>query len=531
MKRSPFFALFVFIPVLFAGCSARQMRGAADEEVYRIIDEKSAVVSVDRLPEHLRRPEVDRTEPLELTLRDALLLSAENNRTYTSRREDVFLQVLDLTYERYRFRTRYRVSGDLGWDRDQDGEETMSGRFNVRLVRWLATGAEITFDITQDFLRYLTGDADRDLRTILSLNIMQPLLRGAGREIAQEGLVQAERDAIYAIRSFLRYQKEFSVDLTDRYLNLLLLGIRRDNFFNNYESLMRTRQRIEMLAEAGRLPLLQVDQARQNEYNAYQRWINSVNRYESSLDSFKIFLGLNPDVPIMLDEKLIDHFIEEGISDTGMDFDEFVDRALSRRLDLITQYDRLRDAYRRAGVAENQLRTGLNLRIGSRAGTEGDSSLSFNFGDPSYSAALELELPTDRFGERNQYIRALINIDRMEREFENRLDTVKLEITQQYRNLEEAYQSYIIQKNSLELALQRIESIGLLLQAGRATTRDLLEAEEAYLSAQNELASEVVNHTMAYLRFLYSSEYLEVDEEGLWRGEIYEQVTKTNTYQ
>ncbi len=515
----------LLLPVFFTGCFAGRMHSSADKEVYKIIDEKTGQASGDFLPRHLRLDEIDE-EPLEISLKEAMVLAAENNRAYRSRREDVYLNVLDLTYRRYRFGTRYSAGAAAGWDRDAEGEETLSGRFNVRLLRWLSTGAEITIDITQDFLRYLTGESDRDLRSIISLNIMQPLLRGAGREIVQEGLVQAERDAVYAIRSFLRYQKDFSVDLTDRYLGLLLLNSRKDNFYNNYESLKRTRQRIEMLAEAGRLPSLQVDQARQNEFNAYQRWITSVNRYEAAIDNFKIHLGLSPDTRVVLDETMLDYFIRAGIEELEIDFDEFADRALSRRLDLITQYDRLKDAYRKAGVAENQLKAGLNLRIGSRSATEKDSSLNLNFGNPSYSAGLELELPVDRFSERNQYVMALVNIDRMEREFENKLDSVKLEITQQYRNLQEAYQSYIIQKNSLELASQRIESIGLLLQAGRATTRDLLEAEESYLSAQNDLASEMVNHTMAYLRFLYSSEYLEVDEAGLWRGDVYEKVIK-----
>jgi len=46
-----------------------------------------------------------------------------------------------------------------------------------------------------------------------------------------------------------------------------------------------------MLSDAGRLPSFQVDQARQNEYNAYQRWINAQNFYYTNLDSFKIKLG------------------------------------------------------------------------------------------------------------------------------------------------------------------------------------------------------------------------------------------------
>lgn len=517
--------LLIFSAVLSAvsgGCSARRMQETADTQVRGIIDQKYERIPEETLPAEAREAfEVEPGEPVLLSLEDAILLSMENNRAYRSRREDVYLNILSLTYERYRFGSRYRVSGDLGWDRDSEGEETLSGRFNVRLLRILATGAEVAFDITQDFLRYLTGDRDRDLQTIISLNILQPLLRGAGREIALEGLVQAERDAVYAIRSFLRYQKDFYVDATDRYLDLLLLKTRQKNFHTNYESLRRTRERIEMLAEAGRLPSIQVDQARQNELNAYQRWISSINRYETALDNFKMHLALSPEAEVVLDRAMLDELIEDGIEETDIEIEEFMEFALRRRLDLITQYNRLEDAYRKVSVAGSGLRTGLDLRIGAGAGTERGSSLNFDFGNPSYSAGLELDAPADRMAERNQYVRALVNIERVEREFENMIDVVKLEIARQHRNLEEAYRSYDIQRNSLALAEQRIESIGMLLEAGRATTRDLLEAEEAHLSAQNELAAEIINHKMAYLRFLYFSERLEVDREGLWRADIY----------
>ncbi len=525
------YALVILAVFLSAGCSAKRMQESADTQVREIIGEKSAEIPGHVLPEEAREPRVKEPgESVELSLEDALVISAENNRAYLSRREDVYLNVLDLTYRRYQHGTRYRVGADAEWERDPGGEETLGGRFNARLLRILSTGAEVTVDITKDFLRYLTGDRDTDLQTIVSLNLLQPLLRGAGREIALEELVQAERDAVYAIRSFLRYQKNFSVDVTERYFNLLLLKSRMENFHNNYESLKRTRERIEMLAEAGRLPGLQVDQARQNEFDAHQRWVTSVNRYEAALDAFKIHLGMSPDAVVIPDDGLLDLFIEEGITEIDIELDEFMEHALLRRLDLITQYERLEDSYRKANVAANRLRTGLDLRLGTRAATERASSPTLDFGTPSYAAGIELDVPVDRMSERNQYVRALVNMDRMEREFRDRLDTVRLEITQQYRNLEEAYQSYIIQKNSLDLAGERIESIGLLLEAGRATTRDLLEAEEAYLRAQNELASEIINHTMAYLGFLYSAELLEVDEKGVWRGDIYEEITKANTY-
>lgn len=516
--------IFILFILFFSGCSSRYIEESADREVYGIIESKKAHMASDVLPDALK-DDVG-AETVVLYLKDAIIQASSHNRNYQSSREDVYLNILDLTYRRYEFKSSYTAGGRFGWQGGGDEDRAVEGSFDFGIVRWLSTGAAITLDIGKDFLRYLTGDRNTDIQTIISLNLLQPLIKGAGREIAMEGLVQAERDGVYAIREFLRYQKEFSVDVADRYLNLLRLKNRVENFYSNYESLKRTRERIEMLADAGRMPAIQVDQAKQNEYDAHQRWLTSVNSYNSSLDSFKVYLGIKPDTSVELDGELLRHFISAGITGIDVELEDFMAHALSKRMDLITQYERMEDAKRKVTVSLNNLKTELNLFASAEASTEQSSSPTLDFQAPSYSAGLELDLPLDKLSERNQYKRALISLGRAERDFQNKKDTVKLEVAQQYRNLEEAYQSYLIQQISLELASQRIESINLLLEAGRAAIRDLLEAEDAYLNAQNTLADEIVNYTIAYLRFLYLAESLEVDDNGAWKGDIYEKVTK-----
>jgi len=281
-----------------------------------------------------------------------------------------------------------------------------------------------------------------------------------------------------------------------------------------------------MLANAGRLPALQVDQARQNEYAAYQRWVNARNSYSYQMDSLKIHLGLPTESVLILDEELLKRLVEAGVTIPEFDLRESIRNALRRRMDLLTDYDRVEDAKREITIALDNLKPEVDLVVYSTGSTESKPHPTFDFTDFSYGAGIEFDLPLDRLPDRNRYRSALIDLNRQQRNFENKRDTVILEVYQQYRNMEEYYQSYLIQKNSLLLAERRIESTDLLLQAGRATTRDVLEAEESYLSAKNDLASAVVNYITAYLRFLYSAGYLQVDDEGIWEGNLYEKITK-----
>lgn len=57
----------------------------------------------------------------------------------------------------------------------------------------------------------------------------------------------------------------------------------------------------------------------------------------------------------------------------------------------------------------------------------------------------------------------------------------------------------------------------MFLDAGRAQIRDLLEAQDALLEAQNALTASVVNYRTAELAIQRDTGVLEVDEKGLWK--------------
>lgn len=62
-----------------------------------------------------------------------------------------------------------------------------------------------------------------------------------------------------------------------------------------------------------------------------------------------------------------------------------------------------------------------------------------------------------------------------------------------------------------------MKSSNLYLQAGLAEIRDLLEAQEALISAQNAVTSALVAYRVAELELQRDMGVLEVNEEGIWR--------------
>ncbi|MCM8821755.1 MAG: TolC family protein [Candidatus Omnitrophica bacterium] len=518
-KKIFFFLAAGFL--LLCGCSVSYYEKGADREVSSILKEKSKIAQKGKI---ISLQEDARNETIFLSLRDALIFAAKNNRAYKSAKEDVYLSALALTYQRYLYGLQRDASGTIKWN-SADGEEKISGNLNLSLIKWLAQGAEITFDIGQYFTKLLTGTKQTTFQNALSLNILQPLFQGAGRLVAEENLVQSERNVVYQIRSFLRYQKSFSVNVAEKYFGIILARNNLENYWKNYQFLRDTRERIEMLSIAGRLSPLQADQAKQNEYRAYQQWIQAENNYKQQEDEFKIFLGLSPEHKIVLDRKSLDLFLEKGLTHLAVDEKSAIEYALSQRLDLMNASDYVYDAERNLAIAKSQLKSKIDFEGTVSSSTEKKSKIDLEFKQPSYSAGIDFDLPAGKISERNSYKQALINLDRKKRDFTLKRENIKLEILNSVRSLEEAYQSYIVQKNSLDLASRRVESTNLMLQAGRATTRDLLEAQESFLQAQNALSSAIVNYLVAYLNFLKNTEQLQLDDSGVWKGDIYEKIT------
>jgi outer membrane protein TolC len=469
--------------------------------------------------------------PALISLPKALEIAMINSRDYQSRKEDVYLEALSLTYQRYKWRPIFSglLSGlwkKQSYDETVDGEthlvddrtESLDTDFGMNLL--LADGASIALDLSSSFLRHLTGDPRETAASLFTAKLIQPLLRGAGRRIAQEQLTQAERNVIYEIRSFSRYRKTFAIDIASSYYRVLQQRDVVKNEWNNYRNLTLERERAELMAKAGELPEFQVDQARQNELTAKDRWVRAMEQYEQVLDNFKIDLGLPPDANVELDLTELEKLAARGLIHPQISQDRAVSIALEKRLDLMNAQDRLTDAERKVDVAKNGLLPDVNLVGNYSVDTEPPRSYThFQYDRETYSAGVDVDLPLDRKSERNTYRETLISFDRTQRSLSLSHDNVILEVRQAWRRLQQAKQSYEIQKLSLALAERRVESTTLLLEAGRAIPRDLLEAREALVESQNAVTGALIDHTIARLQLARDMETLTITQKGIWQEE------------
>ena len=173
---------------------------------------------------------------LPLDERGVLVLDADaavrtavlHNTGYQSEIETLYLSALDVSSERFflgnqlfaGYSAAYTADGSLrrgggGESRSNLNASTSSrGPRGLALQRQFNNGADLIVGFANSLTWQLAGPDTQSATTILDFSLIQPLLRGGGRDIVMERLTLAERTLLYNVRAFERYRTGFYTTVT-----------------------------------------------------------------------------------------------------------------------------------------------------------------------------------------------------------------------------------------------------------------------------------------------------------------------------
>jgi outer membrane protein TolC len=144
-----------------------------------------------------------------------------------------------------------------------------------------------------------------------------------------------------------------------------------------------------------------------------------------------------------------------------------------------------------------------------------DEPLQFRSGNTPWSLGLSFDLPVDRLPERNLYRSSLLDLDVARRREEALRDDILSQVRDDLRQALATRESYAIQLTAVQLAERRVRDSEMRLDAGRASTRDLLESQQALLRAQNAATSALIDFALARLGLYRDLELLDLEEDGI----------------
>ncbi len=470
-------------------------------------------------------------DPLVLSLVDAMQVGAANDNDFQEQKEQLFKAAL--AYEETRHTYESLFSGTLGGT--DSGSKTSGGEFSSSvggnasssLSKKLKNGMTAVASLGLDITKLLTGGGlTRGITADTSVSI--PLLRGSGRLIATEALTQAERDLVYAVYDFESYRQKYAIEVAQSYYAMLQSLQSLQALKDNSERLTANYKRAQMLFEAGKQTQVELDQTRQDLLSSRDNLNQTERSTKAKIDDFKVSLGLPLDARVELDMGELDKLRDSmnvylgNTNEYGQPLqpelrwseEEAIAIALTNRHSVLLAKWRLEDSHRSLKITEDQLRWDLSLSLGGKLGSSKSRGEDASK-ERGYNAGLSSDLPWDRLSERNAYRTALIAIDAAERSFANLLDTTRQLIREDIRSINQAWSSFVIQSEALEVAQRRVRSTTLFQQAGKSSTRDLLEAEAALLTTRNSYVDAIVTYRMADLKLRNDLSLLQITEEGI----------------
>jgi len=528
-SRSGFLALTLASLALLAGCLSREQAVTeVDVEAYDIVGARAETMhgssrpfSIDpskhRIMATVVDPETGLVRPgasLDLDLATILEIAAVNSRTFQDQKETLYESALALMREREDFRASpFSTFGGSG--RSSGGTESIAGDSEFGVTNMIERGGSWAMSLGLDFLRVVSSPTSESASSFLNLAISLPFLRNAGREVAYENMIQADRDVVYALRSFERFKQTYGVQVISQYLRVLAQKGRIGIAEGNYANLKLASSEVQARFEEGRVSRVEVDQNKQAELTGEVGVINTKLALESSLDGLKDLLGLPVDLTVTVkseDLKSLDALVEKKFV---VDPIRALTVAFGHRYDFRNIVDAVADAGRRVHIAENGLLPDFTLSLNAAPVSKNLKPLKYNYKDGTYSAAFDVDLALDRDLESITMRQSLINLEVALRNQEDFREGIKISVRAALRSLQQARDNYRIAQEATTLARQRVSDTRELQTAGRATTRDYLEAQDAFVREQNNLLDRKVDYRIAFLDLFRDTGALVVGAGGL----------------
>jgi outer membrane protein TolC len=448
-----------------------------------------------------------------LDLFEALRLSQAHGREFLSAQEQYLLSAIDLLTTRRQWGPRLFNDTTLGLSGSGNGGDfshTADLINRLRVSKRLPYGgsleAQWVWNATEQLREQATGRYTQSSSLVLSGDV--PLLRGAG-QVAREDLIQAERNLVYAARSFERFRREYLVSIASDFYELLNARASIANQERQLESLRRNADRTGALVASGRLNGFERDIARSEVLSAEASLAGQRDQYILRLARFRVRLGLS-------DDQVLD------VADAGSDLpepeatmDQAASAALELRLDLQNQRDRLDDRRRALANARNGLLPDLNLRGSVTIPTDPDErvgGLAFTGDELDYSLSAALSLPLYREEERLRVRSAEIALRRAIRDYEQARDDVVVRVRAALRNVELArFQLTLAER---QVAINERRKRAQDLQRNTIDAQRIVDTEIALASARNQRDRARTNLRIAVLNYLLESDQLRVARGG-----------------
>ncbi|WZP00148.1 TolC family protein [Isosphaeraceae bacterium EP7] len=258
---------------------------------------------------------------VKLSRESVMELALIHSRDYQFQFEDLYLASLALTLARFQFSVQGFSRNTLFFQHfgtnETDSNQIQPGT-DTGFTKNFASGAQLLVDFANNMVFEYNGKGFNTSLSSLHVALTQPLLRNAFARIATQALSIQERGVLYTLRDFSHFRRVFYVNTvaSNGYLGLLQQLQALRNQESNIQALDRNVKEARALVEAEQSSILQRDLIDQQYQQARFVLVQNEASLQTSLDAYKIQLGLPSDLPVKLDDSPLKLF---ELSDPKLD--------------------------------------------------------------------------------------------------------------------------------------------------------------------------------------------------------------------
>ena len=434
-----------------------------------------------------------------VTLHDALLWATDHAQEYRFAEYDYLNTTLLLLKELHLWGPRFFESIDVTTDADSTSglyDTSLTVVHDFELTHRLPYGGTVSATalttVAESLHESTTGENTKD--TTLGLSLEMPLMRGYGT-VARETLIQSRRNLVYGARTFERFRRTFFRNIAGDYLNLVVQRQSLANAQRGVESLQQLASRQSALYESGRTRLYDSADAENQALAAVARLSQSWERYRLAVDRFKVRIGWPIEEMVRIEPTSL------GLRPLEVDMQTAVSKALTYRLDLQNEINKVDDTIRRVQNAKNSTLADLDLTASASLPTNNNSFADFDERDVNYSIGLSLGIPLDRENDRITVRQSQILLERAKRSLRTSKETVAIEVRSSLRNIEVFQFTLDLQERNVEIAQLGLNSINAdpdrvsVLDQTRAIS-ELQGAQDARDRARRDLELSIVDYLL-----------------------------------
>jgi outer membrane protein TolC len=460
-------------------------------------------------PKAAPEPEKEAAGPLRLDVVDSVNLALKNNRGLLKTLEARFLAEIDAEMA---LRSYWPLLQPLTiastYSETAGGRPSRDDSASTGLSQRLPHGGSATLTGTASG-SFVNGPDTVTLSPTLSVSL--PLWRNSGAIVANHAEILAVRSAVYARRELENFRQVLAIDIVRRHYSLIQTEKAIRNFEINLENANKLRNRSEAMFRFGRVTKTDLFRAELQVAQSENDLLNARENRKIQEDLFKIQLALPPEREIVLTAAEVQP-PPDTIEEAG-----YVETVRAHNILWKNTQDRYEDEKRALHVAADALNPSLDLTGGATAGASSDEVLRGYKHDPaSWSAGMAFEYDLDRAPLHRDYHASVLQFLQAERSFVQSRDELVREARERTIAAKQGIFNVRLQQRSVEEAEKALKVLTYEYRQGKVTNRDVIEAQNKLIAAQNRLLQSLVDALIARLERRQYAGRLEIDPEGQW---------------